>query len=200
MSTSTTNEALEAVHDIPAIVVLIADRPAAAEYGAAFEAEGLWVSRVTDEAEAVTTVRELRPDVVVADLRDGNAGRRDVLRVIKHTRPIAHIPVVALCDGSADQRAADADLRLESDLPARQLVGRVVDLVEQSADQKPRLDSEAPTGDERENRACPKCGRELSWIERGRLGGVRYDYYRWCRSGCGLYCYELGADKWLKLT
>jgi hypothetical protein len=48
--------------------------------------------------------------------------------------------------------------------------------------------------------ACPSCGKALDWIERGRLDGVEYDYYHWCESGCGLYCYERRAETWIKLV
>jgi hypothetical protein len=49
-------------------------------------------------------------------------------------------------------------------------------------------------------RGCPACGGALSWIEKGRIGGVEYDYYRWCQHGCGLYCYDCAGAKWVKLA
>jgi hypothetical protein len=50
------------------------------------------------------------------------------------------------------------------------------------------------------DRACPECGRVLVWIERGRLGGVDYDYYRWCAHACGLFAFDRAGAKWVKLA
>lgn len=49
-------------------------------------------------------------------------------------------------------------------------------------------------------RSCPDCGSRLEWIERGRIGGTTYDYYRWCLKGCGLYCFDRDAQRWVKLA
>jgi len=49
-------------------------------------------------------------------------------------------------------------------------------------------------------RACPGCGGQLEWIERGRIGGTTYDYYRWCLKGCGLYCFDRDGRRWVKLA
>jgi DNA-binding response OmpR family regulator len=51
-----------------------------------------------------------------------------------------------------------------------------------------------------QGRPCPQCGRQLEWIEKGRVGGADYDYYRWCRHGCGLYCFDRAVHQWLKLA
>jgi hypothetical protein len=50
------------------------------------------------------------------------------------------------------------------------------------------------------SRACPQCRESLEWIERGRLLGLEYDYYRWCGNGCGLYCYECQSGNWIRLA
>ena len=49
-------------------------------------------------------------------------------------------------------------------------------------------------------RSCPECGGQLEWIERGRIGGTTYDYYRWCLKGCGLYCVHRDVRRWVKLA
>ncbi len=50
------------------------------------------------------------------------------------------------------------------------------------------------------NRPCPTCSKTLEWLERGTIGGCEYDYYRWCATGCGLFCYDRRADNWVKLA
>jgi PAS domain-containing protein len=44
------------------------------------------------------------------------------------------------------------------------------------------------------------CTELLEFIENGRLGYVWYDYYQWCASGCGLYCYDVQAQLWVKVA
>lgn len=53
---------------------------------------------------------------------------------------------------------------------------------------------------EAKERRCPRCSGRLDWVEQGTIGGTRYDYYRWCLKGCGLYCYDATAGQWVKLA
>jgi hypothetical protein len=70
-------------------------------------------------------------------------------------------------------------------------------------------DEEAPTDKmapdnldvvESARRLCPSCGKPLEWIERNSIEQREFDYYHRCLSGCGLYCYDLGARAWIKLA
>ena len=47
---------------------------------------------------------------------------------------------------------------------------------------------------------CPGCSRPLTWIERGRIGGISYEYFHWCPGGCGLYCFDCEARRYVKLA
>jgi hypothetical protein len=49
-------------------------------------------------------------------------------------------------------------------------------------------------------RQCPGCGTTLEWLNAGRLHGVTYDYYRWCKTGCGLYCFNRVRGEFEHLT
>jgi hypothetical protein len=49
-------------------------------------------------------------------------------------------------------------------------------------------------------RSCPRCHHTLDWIETGELDGALFDYYRWCARGCGLYCFDRGADSFVRLA
>src|SRR5688572_10231208 len=49
-------------------------------------------------------------------------------------------------------------------------------------------------------RACPKCRKPLHFAERRALEGTMFDYYRPCRNGCGLFCYDHSRLKMITLV
>lgn len=66
-----------------------------------------------------------------------------------------------------------------------------------------RLIAKARDIDERVNltaRGCPSCAQPLQFVETGRIAGSEYDYYHWCDRGCGLYCFDRGGRRWVKLA
>lgn len=49
-------------------------------------------------------------------------------------------------------------------------------------------------------RTCPKCRKPLHFTERRTLEGTIFDYYRPCRNGCGLYCFDHSRGKMITLV
>ena len=49
-------------------------------------------------------------------------------------------------------------------------------------------------------RTCPRCRNPLRFTERRMLEGTTFDYYRPCKSGCGLYCYDHSRRKMITLV
>jgi len=53
-------------------------------------------------------------------------------------------------------------------------------------------------------RKCPSCDQRLEWVvPNSRVQEAPYDFYHWCRQGCGLYYYDRSAgphDAWVKLA
>lgn len=203
---------------LPSIVLLVdSDAEALATCSAAFEASGLWVAGAADPAEGLEAIHELKPDLVITDHFDAavslveaikaRADTRMVPVILLSRRPLVDVPLATrqladlclekpvlndtLLENSRALIAQFRALRARSDAgrePAPNHVMKLTEVVRSSA---------RPDGRERN---CPACGSGLEWIERGRLCGSEYDYYRWCASGCGLYCYDRDADTWVKLA
>jgi DNA-binding response OmpR family regulator len=200
---------------LPSIVLLV-DRDATrlVSYRTTFETEGLWVATCTDPLEAVETVRELRPDLLVTNAFDDI--EFDLVGMLKGDPQTQRLPVILLTDRTPQggEAARLADLCLQKPVDGERLVASSRSLIARSHELRERsgpTDTPARTlvlkSDDvvKRNalhavRACPGCGESLEWVERGRLLGVEYDYYRWCVNGCGLYCYERRAERWIKLA
>src|SRR5262249_23648452 len=108
---------------------------------------------------------------------------------------IKPVPADFLLQRTREVLARSRDLRARSN----HIIGRGHALTEQSQ----RLVGAAPASAESHEggpRACPECGSTLDWVERGAIGGVTYDYFRWCFKGCGLFCFNCDAGKWVKLV
>jgi CheY-like chemotaxis protein len=181
----------------------------------------MWVASATDPGDALDTVQELSPDVIVTDLcLGGQPAGGDLVHTLKSSDGTKEIPVVVLSETGAGRTAPDADLYLVKPVLPDTLLATVRQLLSVSRDLRTRsARARARTAAlvERSNelldrargivsratssaRACPDCSRPLDWIESGRIGGVTFDYFRWCDSGCGLYCYDRSGSKWVKLA
>jgi CheY-like chemotaxis protein len=182
---------------------------------------GLWVAAAADPDAAMNTAAELHPDIIVAGITlDGRTdglrflravaehpGTRDTPLVVLTARPIEDLPRGAQEHASAVlvRPFAPDDLTREIHrvlAVSRGLRERSTRLTAKAHELRDRsnalLRSETRGVDRRRN--CPDCGGPLEWLERGTIGGVEYDYYRWCAKGCGLHCYDRNAGKFVKLA
>jgi response regulator RpfG family c-di-GMP phosphodiesterase len=201
------------------------DRDTLDMYSTFLEMQGMWVARANTSPATIDSVLELRPDIVIADLGPGDAGRdgAELIHAIKSRPDTQHIPVIVLTGQSpqqmSDETRGEAELFLLKPVLPDDLLQRARALLEQSQRLRERTDrAEQRTAElaqrvaeakeraqelreeRRQSRCCPGCGRRLEFIERTRIRGVEYDYYRWCGQGCGLYCFDRSAARWVKLA
>lgn len=200
---------------LPWIVLIVAsDEALLTSYSGHFERAGVWVAVCTNPVEAIEAVRELRPDLVVTTTFDN--AEFDLVVTLKSGAGTDHVPVILLTSPS-DQNPMSvelADMCLQTPVGNSRLLSCSRELIVQSREVRhsseplrpqPHQLVVKPAGaangkQSYATRSCPKCGKRLEWIEHGRLNGVEYDYYRWCTTGCGLYCYERRAETWIKLA
>jgi CheY-like chemotaxis protein len=210
--------------DVPPIVLFVEDEADTLEmYSTFFEMSGMWVAKSRTPAEALARALELRPDLVVTDVAvaghpegarfveaiKAHAETRDVPLIVLTGETSKHFPAAVL-------KAADLCL-VKPVLPDALLmdVQRLIALSHTLRDRCQRAQRADSTAEvispvrpvylpadvsDVKDRPCPSCGSPLEWLERGRIGGLEYDYYRWCRQGCGLQCYDLTAGRWVKLV
>jgi DNA-binding response OmpR family regulator len=211
---------------LPPIVLLVEDdRDTLDMYSSYLESAGLWVATATNPTDGQDHARELRPNLLVTDI--GFGGQQTgvaLVHAIKGDVKTAHIPVMVLTGTAIEELPAEtqreADLVLLKPVMPDVLLARGQALITASAALRARgnaalerayslLDQNlAACQRVRESihqlgkwvRVCPKCGSPLEWLERGTISGVEYDYYSWCRKGCGLYCYDRRAEDWIKLA
>ena len=200
------------------------DAEALDEYSSAFEASGMWVATATQPSEAMDAVDELRPNLIVTDFGVDVTAAADFVHTVKTTPATQDIPLIVLtapapAPGVTAEARKEADLYLTKPVPpatllttAKQMLDmtqalrervvgvrqRATELLAQS--RKLRETTAALSATMARRRSCPGCGSHLEWIERGRIGGTTYDYYRWCLKGCGLYCYDRDGQRWVKLA
>jgi DNA-binding response OmpR family regulator len=193
---------------VPPIILLVDDdRDTLDLYGGYFEEHGLWVVKATDPDDALAVAVELNPNLVVADLgfADQLLGIELVAR-LKGDQQLQMTPVIVLSGRSQDElqesRRRGADVVLPKPCPPQTLLDRVQHLLTASRG----LREGGPyTIERRAHRAallprCPSCGILLEWIERSTLDGQEYDYFEWCKNGCGLYCYNRETQRWIKVA
>ena len=211
---------------LPPIVLMVADDPDTREmYSVVFELSGMWVATASTPADAVGSVAELKPDAVVTDVEfDGAPGGLELIDAIKQNPSTVHVPVVLLGGRlpgpKAESGRAQADLFLLKPVLPDELVACVSKLVERSRElrlRSQRVTNRAADLMQRSNatlaqahevqahvahllRRCPCCAQPLNWVETGRIDGAEYDYYHRCGRGCGLYCYDRAARRWVKLA
>jgi CheY-like chemotaxis protein len=198
------------VDALPPIVLLVEDdRDTLDMYSSYLESAGLWVATATNPVEGQAHARELRPNLLVTDIRfGGEPTGADLVHAIKHDGQTAHIPVMVLSGTAIEdlpvETQREADLVLLKPVMPDELLNRGQALMEGGGTLRAR--SNADRGREfveklgKRTRACPKCRSPLEWLERGAISGVEYDYYRWCLNGCGLYCYDRRAAEWIRLA
>jgi len=210
---------------IPPIVLLVHGDPVTRQsYRSVLESSGLWVEDAAEPASALQAAIDLRPNVIVTEVTfDGRPAGLAFLRTVKQDSTTADIPIVVISEEHPPDElqpfsGGDADLLLAKPGVPDELLLLVQSVLAASprTHQEPGRDTSTTHGeaadmpqsgfsvsvnrDEASSRRCPECRRTLDWIERGRLGGTEYDYYRWCRGGCGLYCFDRSAGAWVRLA
>ena len=211
--------------ELPPIILFVGeDSQTAPLYAAHLEHAGMWVASSVRPIEALSTVQELRPDVIVADVEfgEGSAGLAFLEGLARSDATLA-IPVVALNRTGATEIPAAARVRttrwVTPPVLPDVLVANIQDLLVQGYALRRRADrddrrlqdlaersrgllsnTEEGARSASATRTCPGCAHPLEWIENGRIGAARYDYYQWCVNGCGLHCYDLDGQVWVKLA
>jgi CheY-like chemotaxis protein len=190
-----------------------------------FESCGMWAATSTAPDAALEAVQELKPDVIVTDLGfQGQSLGADFIHTLRSSEETRNIGVILLSGRGLSElpetARVEADLCLVKPVLPDLLVSKVRRLAETCRETRAREAAARATHTElaervqstltesrrladlteARQRVCPDCGHRLDWMERGRLAGSEYDYYRWCPKGCGLYCYDRGASQWVKLA
>ena len=213
--------------DIPPIVLFVSRREETTEpYYAALQNAGFWLARSGSLPDALQNIRDLHPDIVIADLRSEQLHRegREFVRELKANFEKKTVPLVVLeeaIDGERPPLELDAsDVRLRKPMSTQTFLNGVAQVLAASRERRsravaaadrvaaPRSDSavvpearQAPKRVARSTmRTCPACGDRLTWVDRGTIDGVEYDYYDWCASGCGLYCFDIEMGNAVKLV
>jgi DNA-binding response OmpR family regulator len=212
--------------EIPPIVLLVDPESDTRDmYATSLEMSGYWVAVAGGPDEGMTAAVELQPAVIVASLSfDGRIDGLRFVRAVTESPATEQIPLVVLSGRPLDdlpRGARDhASLLLVKPVPPDQLTREIRDVVQRSQDLRAKSDALAAKAqrlrdksadllqrsaeidaalDDR-TRRCPACDSPLEWLERGTIGGIEYDYYRWCANACGLYCFDRGAGRFLKLS
>ena len=211
---------------LPPIVLLLDDERDILEmYSAHFEAEGVWVATAASAREGMVAVEELRPDLVVTDIGFGaETSGATFAQALKERPETSGIPLIVLTGLATEDMPTsvrkDADLFLRKPVAPQALLlnvrrllesshvlrarservrARVAPLMQRSADLLGRAKTSVTPVPHHEAR-CPQCCEPLSWVERGRVDAREFDYYHWCERGCGLYCFDIAARKWIRLV
>jgi DNA-binding response OmpR family regulator len=217
----------EQLNELPPIVLLVGDDPDAREmYTVLLESSGFWVAAAAEPDTAFSSIAELRPNLILTDLgarADDSARMLEFVHTVKSDQTAQGIPVLMVSARAGEElpeTSEEADGLLLKPVLPEVLLLRVRELIAKSRDLRARAEAARQKGHrlaehsarliersganaervDLQNRRCPGCGRKLEWIERGTIGGIEYDYFRWCTHGCGLYCFNRRNGAWLKLA
>lgn len=180
----------------------------------------MWVATASAAEDAAEVVDDVKPDAVIVDADCWPPDETvQLVRSLAERPPMQDHPIVVLTGNAAAcarvNGLRNSDCVLTKPLDGDALIRRVRERLDGTrrktpAPAAPRV---APPAAPRvappvvtrklaaaTDRPCPTCGGPLEWLERGRIDGNEYDYYRWCLNSCGLYCYDLRAEKWVKLV
>ena len=208
----------EPLRDLPPIILLVDEHRDGLElYSRCLEDAGLWVATTMVSAETVATAEELKPDLVVADTDGDSDAVGDAIVALKHHASLRLVPIIAITADAS--RGAEADSVLVKPVEPHQLLRRTKELLahcsrlratvhdvrERAASMRIKAASALERSAEISARArarvrrCPVCNGALEWIEETSVGGIGYDNYRRCLSGCGLFCYDRTHAIWVRL-
>jgi CheY-like chemotaxis protein len=203
---------------VPPIVLVVDDHADTVEmYDTLLSAEGYWVARASNAADAFEYAHDVLPDAIVTDLGlPGDMDGAELIRQLRLDPALSEVPILAITGRDPRDVPSLAGVKvlglLIKPVAPETLLARVKSALEQSASLRsrsaaaiatiePLLAKSArlmgrsraetlPVDPDPTTRACPACGGPLDWIETGTLNGMAYDYYRWCVSHCGLYCFN----------
>lgn len=218
-------DSVSEVNAVPPIILFVDDDQDTLDlYGGYFETSGLWVAKSTHPVDAIEVVGDLKPNLIVADIGfdDEPLGLHFVKR-LKADDILSATPVIVLSGRPVNEllelERVGADVVLSKPCPPQTLLDRARQLLEVSRELRARSQAVLDKSEQRRQRAnawmerrdepvdplskvrrCPSCGSPLDWVERGTLEGQEYDYFHWCRQGCGLYCYRPASKDWIKLA
>jgi PleD family two-component response regulator len=200
---------------VPPVVLLVGLQNARdPSYCAALTEAGFWVAESASLQDALRDIVDLRPDVVIADLTTNTTERQpqEFVRTLKANPATGAVPVVVLEDAADAQRPlrelGPLDMRVPKPVSPPALRSRVDHVLAASRGLRQRV-AQSPAVHQSNRlertteslvRTCPSCAGRLVWADRSVLGAIEYDYFRWCASGCGLYCFDRAAQQWLKLA
>jgi DNA-binding response OmpR family regulator len=220
------NQSIRTPDAPPPIILLVEDDADTRElYRTAFDLEGFWMAEARSADEAFEYAQDVMPDAILTDVGLAGAGGSgiDFVRRLKTVPKMSRIPVLAVT--GRDPRALGDVGELFNDVLVKPvlpdiLVGRVRSVLEHSVSlrlrseraraktpdlvaksaalmtKSRRLTSAGAAGGPR---PCPRCGCDLQWSERRVTLGVLFDYYKPCRRGCGLFCYDHGGGNFVPL-
>lgn len=200
---------------LPAIVLLVEDDADTREmYKTALEYDGYWVVGAPDMEQALVCAAEIHPDIIITDITLSGAGDGVALATrVRGDSRIADVPMLAVTGHDAGSFAATPQLfdavMQKPVLPeslshqVRTTLSRAGALRESQGPapdvaSKPVTTCAVPVPETIPQ--CPACGAELTWSERHELRGIRFDYYRPCVRGCGLFCYNHSERRFFSLT
>ena len=211
--------------EIPPVVLVVDDHQDTREmYDRLLSREGYWVAQAQTALEGLEYAQELKPDAIVTDLGlPGGMNGVDLIREIRADQWLRETPVVAVTGREPREvpslTGVQVSALLLKPVAPETLLTRVKTLLTDAASLRLRAEaarakvpaliakstdllkhSEPHIKNAHKQRACPRCGVRLAWVETGRLGGIVYDYYRWCQSGCGLYCYNRSVGAFERLA
>jgi DNA-binding response OmpR family regulator len=212
--------------EIPPIVLIVDnDDEARRLYAKRLQASGFWVATAADPDVAMNTATELKPNIIVAGITlDGRTDGLRFIRAVSEHSDTRDTPLLVLSGGpahglprGAHEHAAAVLVKPVAPDDLMREIRRVLAASRGLRERSTRLTTKARTLRERSDvllqkhaplearpddrrRNCPECGGSLEWLERGSIGGVEYDYYRWCARACGLYCYDRTAGQFQKLA
>jgi DNA-binding response OmpR family regulator len=206
----------------PIVLVVEDDHDTREMYEVLLKAEGFWVMKVADAVEAFGYAKDCHPDAVLTDL--GLHGAADGAALIRHLRSepeFEFTPIIAVTGREPRQWASLRGLQISAVLLKPVSPGTLIDgiksAVQESAVLRARskalleripvlqrshaaLRRSANNAASRRERACPFCGYLLVWVDRADLPQGSYDYYDWCKQGCGLFCFNVSTREFQQLA
>jgi DNA-binding response OmpR family regulator len=199
----------------PIVLVVDDDLDTRALYDQVLSRAGMWVSQAADARQGLESAVELKPDAILTDIGMPGASGVELLTLLRADSRTVDVPVIAVTGWGKEKIPANADFAaillkpvgLESLVEdVRRVLERSRELRERgrrAAERLPQLIERSNRAKQRagralenlasaiaEGRECPTCRTAFEFIEVRRLDGSEFEYFKPCRHGCGLFCYD----------